>query len=146
MFFLFTVTCSADQHLFYFDKFFQEMESFSRLSFNDPTIAYFLVNKHVNRAIKYTKHIHNNIKSSRSPESYMSGLIATSMSEKRKILNKFIENLPLKQYAGWFYSESWDLVKRWVDQEVLSLRFGSVLHRIYVSFVCFPNIPKTIFV
>ena len=67
------------------------------------------MNGHVDHAIKYTKEIYDDLMESKSEELSMSGLIANlvyflctnyiTRPEKKKILLRFMKQLPLKQYG-----------------------------------------------
>ena len=52
------------------------------------------------------------------------------MIEKRKILIQFMNNLPLKKYAGWFTIKSWQIVNNWVDDDILDPDW--ILKEVYV--------------
>ena len=105
------ITFSAKQHLSYFDKFVRELKSKTnaKLSSIDLIIGKFLMNGHVDHAIKYTKEIYDDLKKSKSAELSMSGLIANlvyflctntiTRPEKKKILLQFMKKLPLRQYG-----------------------------------------------
>ena len=118
-----------------------------KLSFNNITISYFLINRHVDYAIKYTKHIFENVKNLensifRDQELCVCGLIMNlmlflcsnklAMTVKQNVLKSFIQELPLKQYAGCFTLESWKTIEKWINEDFLNPHPDFTLAYIYV--------------